>query len=107
MTELCVLNLPLDYNLRDLRINLTCFGKITSLQILKNENNFCMDVRLFFEPNSVNKHFYFIKEAIEEDGETEFMTNRGDVYIFGNKIDAQIDTLLENFKKNKYTSLIN
>jgi hypothetical protein len=100
MTELCILNLPLNYNLRDLRINFKCFGKITSLQILENENKYCMDIRLFFEPSSVNRHFYFIKEAVDEDGETEFMTDRGEIFLIGNKVNARVDTLLESFKVN-------
>ncbi len=98
MTELCVLDLPLNYNLRDLKINLNCFGKITSLQILENKNRYCMDIRLFFEPTSVNRHYYFIKEAIDEDGETEFLTDRGEIFLLGNKTNAQVDTLLESLK---------
>jgi hypothetical protein len=101
MTELCVLDLPLNYNLRDLRINLKCFGKITNLEILDSKSKYCMNVRLFFEPTSVNRHFYFIKEAIDEDGETEFMTDRGEVFVFGNKINAQLDYVLRNLMKIK------
>lgn len=57
-----------------------------------------MDVRLFFEPSSVNRHFYFIKEAIEEDGETEFLTDRGEIFLIANKLNARVDCVLSNLK---------
>lgn len=85
MTDLFVFDLPLNYNLSELQMNLQCFGNVLRVQILKDTKKNSMDIRVYFEMSSVNRNFYFIKREIEEEGSTEFLTDRGEVLVFINE----------------------
>lgn len=90
--EIEIQKLPLDFDVNQVKANMSCFGKVKEITVVKF-NKSMTKVNVLVKYETVVKHlFSFIIDDLRENKSCEFLANNGDLYVFVDRSAEKIYT---------------